>query len=522
MHQNIQGLLSKLELLEITLSSIKAHTEPQVICFTETFLKTDDVSNVVLSGYELASTYCRKNRRGGSGILIKKGIPFIKVTNFDDLSLVNVFECCSIVIPHCNIVLCCIYRTPSRKNNHVDAFFQRFDRLMYRYHRKYPKKKIVLAGDMNINVLEKRYATDRLIDILRSYKLELHINEPTRGKSCIDLIISNIKQTTSSILSLWLSDHDTAQFLRLNCKECIQIPRTIYKFKRIYSNENIKKFRDSLNGLTFSTIFAKNDPNLAFNDFHDLVSIFYKLCFPTIKTKINIKSNLKWLTKGLKKSCITKRKLQYIYYKNKSKQSKAQYNKYKKLLKRSIYIAKKQANSKYIKNSKNISKATWRVIDQEIGNIYTPNDITQIKNKDTNQILTNPYLIANKFNEYFINQTNSINNTICNTNNNNLSQSIYLTPVDSNDIKKYIMTLKSTKSEGYDNICTNVIKCCKNEISLVLAHLVNLSLEHGVFPDKLKNSIIKPLYKKKGDKTDMSNYRPIALIPILSKLYEMV
>lgn len=48
--------------------------------------------------------------------------------------------------------------------------------------------------------------------------------------------------------------------------------------------------------------------------------------------------------------------------------------------------------------------------------------------------------------------------------------------------------------------------------------IVNLSfLEGRFFPDQLKMSIIKPLFKK-GDKTDASNYRPITLVPIISKI----
>lgn len=46
-----------------------------------------------------------------------------------------------------------------------------------------------------------------------------------------------------------------------------------------------------------------------------------------------------------------------------------------------------------------------------------------------------------------------------------------------------------------------------------------MSFYHGTFPDKLKLSLIKPLFKK-GEKCDINNYRPITLIPILSKIYE--
>jgi len=52
-----------------------------------------------------------------------------------------------------------------------------------------------------------------------------------------------------------------------------------------------------------------------------------------------------------------------------------------------------------------------------------------------------------------------------------------------------------------------------------LAHIYNLSLNSGVFPDIWKTAKVKPLYKK-GDKYDMKNYTPISIIPVFVKLLE--
>lgn len=48
-----------------------------------------------------------------------------------------------------------------------------------------------------------------------------------------------------------------------------------------------------------------------------------------------------------------------------------------------------------------------------------------------------------------------------------------------------------------------------------------MSLETGIFPTRLKQSIVKPLFKK-GNRTNMCNYRPITLIPIIAKIFEKV
>lgn len=66
-----------------------------------------------------------------------------------------------------------------------------------------------------------------------------------------------------------------------------------------------------------------------------------------------------------------------------------------------------------------------------------------------------------------------------------------------------------------------VLKSCAKALSSILCHLINTSLANGVFPERLKISIVKPLHKK-GCTLDVNNYRPITLIPILSKIYEKV
>lgn len=54
-----------------------------------------------------------------------------------------------------------------------------------------------------------------------------------------------------------------------------------------------------------------------------------------------------------------------------------------------------------------------------------------------------------------------------------------------------------------------------------LSYEINRSFEQGVFPNRLKTSVIKPIFKK-GDSTKMENYRPITLIPVLAKIFEKV
>ena len=54
-----------------------------------------------------------------------------------------------------------------------------------------------------------------------------------------------------------------------------------------------------------------------------------------------------------------------------------------------------------------------------------------------------------------------------------------------------------------------------------MTECVNYTLKNGKFPDSLKNANITPVYKK-DDPTDKVNYRPVSVLPLLSKIFEKV
>ena len=74
---------------------------------------------------------------------------------------------------------------------------------------------------------------------------------------------------------------------------------------------------------------------------------------------------------------------------------------------------------------------------------------------------------------------------------------------------------------GIDNIPAKIIKQAKTIITPYITKIINISFETNTFPDILKKAIIKPIFKN-DDKNDISNYRPISILPVLSKIFERV
>ena len=86
-------------------------------------------------------------------------------------------------------------------------------------------------------------------------------------------------------------------------------------------------------------------------------------------------------------------------------------------------------------------------------------------------------------------------------------------------MQQEVKLLKNSKVIGPQSIPTKLFKTFNKILSEPLTNLVNLSFIKGVFRIFLKTAQILPTFKK-GDKTEMNNYRPISLISNVSKILE--
>ena len=136
--------------------------------------------------------------------------------------------------------------------------------------------------------------------------------------------------------------------------------------------------------------------------------------------------------------------------------------------------------------------------------------------------------MADSFNTYF--------STICATSeidnpNNVPSHDVYLNnptegdfnfeQIDNMTVLHYINKLKTSHSCVHDNISSNVLKIIAMEVSPCLTLIINQVLSTGQFPKNLKTAKVIPIHKT-GDKSLMKNYRPISILPVVSKIIENV
>ena len=140
-------------------------------------------------------------------------------------------------------------------------------------------------------------------------------------------------------------------------------------------------------------------------------------------------------------------------------------------------------------------------------------------------ITCNKQKIAKSFSSFFViigpNLAKSIPNGQKDNNfylqNKNI-HSIFVSDVTESEVISIIKSLKSN-SPGWDSIAGTVLKSCYNAFITPLTYIMNLSISKGVVPKELKLAKVVPLFKS-GDTMAMTNYRPVSILPVFSKVLE--
>ena len=94
-----------------------------------------------------------------------------------------------------------------------------------------------------------------------------------------------------------------------------------------------------------------------------------------------------------------------------------------------------------------------------------------------------------------------------------------LKPVHPDTVLKLISNLKNSNSFGLDFIDTKIVKLVKAEITPAITHIINLSITQSKFPSQFKKAKVVPLHKS-GDLLNPKNFRPVAILPVWSKVLE--
>ena len=531
MHLNIQSLPAKIDDLRALLYKLQSEgTVVDVILVCETFLTDWKVSSCEIDNYNLYESHRKTKSGGGVAVYVNKNI---KTEKRGDL---QVFveghiesEFIEINLYGKSYIIGELYRIPG---SDLQLFFNHYETLVSKVNAE--KKVLIIGTDQNIDYLklDQHENTAKFLDMNFQLGLVPMITRPTRITSKTATLIDNIytndiAHVKSSILLTGISDHLPCCFFlgHRHKKEPLRIQ------SRKMNESKINKIKQSLSEVDWTPL-NEMDVNNAYDSFVNQLNVCLDKHAPVKTITISGKNIIRdeWMTPGLLQSSKTCDKLyrqqiglpidhskhiKYVNYRN-------QYNSLKRYTKKDFYY-------KQIEFYKNSSKKLWNILNKVIGKTRNKMELpTKIKN--TRGILVHGSLaIANTFCDFFSNVGPNLASKIPLPNKTYTSymdgifcdSTLLLAPTDPYEISNIINKLGNKTSSGYDGISNIFLKQISPEICLPLSIIFNKSIESATFPDSMKLGDIMPVYKSK-DRASCTNYRPISLLPVVSKILERI
>ena len=449
-----------------------------------------------------------------------------------------------------DIIIGNIYRPLYDNNNkeNISTFISELDPILSSINAT--RKDIIITGDFNINLLHinvcnKEHYGD-FLDLMLDYSLIPKITLPTRmaENSCslIDDIFCTISPNNISsqagIIYSKISDHHP-YFLSI-CPNSKEPPNNKRKYvkQRLNTREAYGRLKQELVDNDVTNMMDNDpycNPNYNYDILHNhLIKLKNKhLPYRMVKfDKYKHKGN-KWITHGILRSikhrdelykelsCTFRTSDIYLVLKNKL-------NTFNKMLSKTIREAKMSYYKHEFDNNRSNVRKTWNTINEILCK-------TKQKQHGLKSIISNgkkindPIEIVNQFNDFFINVgpnliknvAQPINETYRKYLNKSILTSFHFTLIDENHEAKVLSSLQTKNSSGHDGISMKLLKFLSPALLKPLTIVINQSLLTGIFPDKLKIAKVVPLHKK-DDPSLTDNYRPISLLPSISKLFEKI
>lgn len=507
---NIQCLRNKINILQAALEDFKI----DCVCLSEHWLNKYECDNVHLVDFDTATFFARSSsKHGGVLQLITSKLQFEPLPWISALSKEIDCEVSGMIVPFYSLIVISVYRSPL---GDLNTFLDVINNLLQRI--KYNTCNIIIGGDFNVH-FEKvnNNNVELVLDLFRSYGLLPQVNFCTRMNSIIDNVFTNVPASCIEVYTLdsALSDHiGVVSNIKINIVDkCNNISST---FRPITEAGKIMFYSLMLN-IDWFFISTDIDIENKFSMLLNNIVTAFQAAFPTrqLCRKGSVKSDRKvqWFTNTLRKMRETLQFISEAYKTRQTHELKLMLCNFRKNYNAAIKKAKTAANNEYLNKNNMSPKAMWSVINQN-------------RVKPTKYF---PHATPNEVNSYFSNIADQLLDTlpICNVNPINYLQNkasknnliFNFREVSFNEVRLCFNDLKSSNSIDVYELSATVLKSIRNTLIIPLTKIINECIRKTIFPSCLKIALITPLYKK-GDTEELSNYRPISILPIISKIFE--
>jgi len=425
------------------------------------------------------------------------------------------------------------YRPPGQNVTEHTEFLEAFQATLDMIYQRNPYA-IICTGDFNDRCFSwddhhsQSELGDKLKDLINGNNMFQLISEPTRiteeSRSILDLIITD----TPGLFTSWgvdssisISDHLLLYgTLNLLPNRNQSLPKCVWHYNRADFISIIAE----LNGIDWEDAFKELDDVDLATDF--LINNIKASAYRHIPyRRVSIKNRDKpWMTSYIKHLIRLRDRWSKVYSKNPTNHNRVMRSEYRKMVKSEIKLAKAthyDRQAKMLEDSITNPKRYWSLVKSLLGNkvimkIPTLKEGTHLYETDLEK--------AEHLNDYFCKQSVLEGIPVEHT----LPKFEYVTETRLSDIiiseeqtLKVLQSLNENKASGSDGIGNKLLRNIAVSITKPLTMLFNRSLTEGKFPTQWKLANVTAIFKK-NDSSEAKNYRPVALLSCLGKIFERV
>ena len=521
---NIRGLRSNFSSVE----SFLLQKSPDLLALCETNLKSDICSSdFQVDGYLPLIRKDSASHMLGLGVYVRKNVPVCREFRFESLD--HSFMCFRLSFLHSITFLFFLYRSPSSQDcSIIDVVSDSIDHALSLF----PTSNICVFGDFNVHHVEwlgsrsSDSAGTHVYNFSLTQSLTQIIDFPTRypdnsqhSPSLLDLcLVSNPSLFSVSCHSpLGYSDHALISInLELGPKFGIESPyhRTSYN----YFQADWDSFRDFLRDGPWNVFFSLPAEDCA-SKVVSWISAGRDAFIPSRRFQVKPHSS-PWFSPACAAAISHRNHYFHQYRRDNSFDNKrlftAARNRCRKVL-NNAKLRYAELTKSRISSQKLGSRDFWKIFN----NVFNKGKSTIPPLFHGSDVLTSSKDKAELFATKFSTNT-TLNSSFHDLpefplRSEHLLRDLQITP---KFVARVISRLDPSTASGPDCIPVIVLQKCSPELSSILSKLYNKCITESCFPSCWKSASVVPIFKNSGDRSDPSNYRPISLLPIISKIFE--
>ena len=539
-YQNVQGLIPFTYLAEnhpkfdeTKLCEIHSYiykTAPDIIILNETWLKPTIHSNEIIPPQLYNTFRCdrsqmthpnneqnpNKFRVNGGGVLLSIKSSLSVTSNKIKLKCKAELLAIEIILDDkSKIIVATCYRVGTLGTENADEIL----RVIQMLTRKKSVRKYIFIGDLNLKGINWENGTARgnlenkFLNGFAELGLVQCLKHPTHIKGGTLDVLFTTSESYINNLKVGLneahcnSDHYPITFeIKVKCKRIVPPKRKCYD----YSNVNWVNLNRELNNVSWEGVIDYMEPETAWHNFTKILFCVIDKHIP--KIVVRNEHNPPWFDSECYQKCKQKNILHKKFKNNKSISNELKFKLCRKEFKE---LVKSKMRSNLNDPQRNtLTKKFWSYVKSATKSAGIPETIFM-----NGKSSCNPVNKANMFNQHFFRQFSSASKY-------DIDIDFYndeISDIDfsQNVVKRYLDDIDTNKTQGPDNISGVVLKKCSEALCHPLSIIFQIIYNTGLIPQQWKLANVVPIFKK-GDKKDVSNYRPISLTCLTAKVMERI